>query len=141
MSAPEAVDERSDLLYNEFGRRGNSLLLPQSETQQAELPFSTFPNASSGNRNLFEIALVCALAIMSTITFILALFRGLSADHLGGTYFMMGFTNGVLVLLESLLIVFARNGQLEGTNARFFYAIGLLTLIHSLFTNIVMFSD
>jgi len=125
------MDERSSIVPGISAAAAHSSARPDDD-------FS--PPPTSGIQVILHLVLLGTIALMAIITFILGLIRGIEVDHHGSTYFMLGLMNLLLVAFESLLVLFVRRGDLEGDKTRSFYVIGGLSMLHSIFTNVVLFN-
>ncbi|RUS82062.1 hypothetical protein EGW08_010170 [Elysia chlorotica] len=88
---------------------------------------------------LVQVLFVALVAVMVVITLSLSIYRSIDVTYNGGMYFMLGVCLLGFVIIEILMIVFTRRGDLPKGKTWFLYFVGVCVLFEALFTDILLF--
>ncbi|GFS04754.1 hypothetical protein ElyMa_002919500 [Elysia marginata] len=76
---------------------------------------------------------------MVVITLSLSIYRSIDVEDNGGMYFMLGVCLLGFVIIEVLMIVFTRRGDLPKGKTWFLYFVGVCVIFEAIFTDVLLF--
>ncbi|XP_021379570.1 uncharacterized protein LOC110467029 [Mizuhopecten yessoensis] len=116
---------------------------PLMRTQQttATEANAVFHDKYQGPRaRALQIVFVILVAIMVLVCVILSIYRGIVVGEDGGLYFMLGVSLVGFVVLEIILIIFIRQGELPKEKTWFLYFLGMCVFLEAIFTDILLYN-
>ncbi|XP_033755524.1 uncharacterized protein LOC117338327 [Pecten maximus] len=87
-----------------------------------------------------QIVFVVLIIIMVMVCVVLAIYRGIVVGENGGLYFMLGVCLVGYVILEIILIIFIRQGELPKEKTWFLYFLGMCVILEAIFTDILLYN-
>ncbi|XP_069123697.1 uncharacterized protein [Argopecten irradians] len=87
-----------------------------------------------------QVVFVVLIIIMVLVCVALAIYRGIVVGENGGLYFMLGMCLVGYVILEVILIIFIRQGELPKEKTWFLYFLGMCVILEAIFTDILLYN-
>ena len=95
-----------------------------------------YGNNQSPTSLRLQLLFVALVVVMVVITIGLSLDRGI---ELGTNYFMLGISLIGFVVVEIILILFIRKGELPPEKTWFLYFVGVCVILESIFTDVLLY--
>ncbi|XP_059152833.1 uncharacterized protein LOC131938719 [Physella acuta] len=96
-------------------------------------------SAQSPTSRLIQVLFVGLVVVMALVSICLSIYRGVDVDANGGMYFMLGISLVGFAVVEIIMIIFTRRGDLPKGKTWFLYFVGFCVMLESIFTDVLLF--
>ncbi|KAH9492795.1 hypothetical protein Btru_024731 [Bulinus truncatus] len=112
---------------------------PVANTSDATNEAVYHDSAQSPTARLLQVLFVGLVVVMVLISISLSIYRGSAVKENGGMYFMLGISLIGFALVEIIMIIFTRRGDLPKGKTWFLYFVGFCVMLESIFTDVLVF--
>ncbi|KAK7111219.1 uncharacterized protein [Littorina saxatilis] len=109
---------------------------PSAASSSAVLYHDSSQSPQSRTCQLLFVGLV---VVMVLVTLVLSIWRGIEVTESGFMYFMLGLNLLGFAILEIIMIMFVRRGDLPKGKTWFLYFVGGAVILESIFTDVALF--
>ncbi|KAL8604199.1 hypothetical protein ACOMHN_014767 [Nucella lapillus] len=96
-------------------------------------------SSQSPQARMCQLLFVGLVVIMVLITISLSIYRGLDVSENGFMYFLLGVNLIGFAVLEIIMIIFVRRGDLPKGKTWFLYFVGGAVILEAIFTDVALF--
>ncbi|KAI8793886.1 hypothetical protein BgiMline_005756 [Biomphalaria glabrata] len=96
-------------------------------------------SAQSPTSRFLQILFVGLVVVMVLVSISLSIYRGSDVKENGGMYFMLAISLVGFALVEIIMIIFTRRGDLPKGKTWFLYFVGFCIMLESIFTDVLVF--
>ncbi|CAL1534227.1 unnamed protein product [Lymnaea stagnalis] len=96
-------------------------------------------SAQSPRSRLIQVLFVGLVVVMALVSISLSIYRGADVSENGGMYFMLGISLIGFAIVEIIMIIFTRRGDLPKGKTWFLYFVGFCVMLESIFTDVLVF--
>ncbi|XP_076455034.1 uncharacterized protein LOC143289784 [Babylonia areolata] len=96
-------------------------------------------SSQSPQSRMCQLLFVTLVVIMVIITVSLSIYRGVDVTANGFMYFMLGVNLVGFAILEIIMIIFVRHGDLPKGKTWFLYFVGVAVILEAIFTDVALF--
>ncbi|XP_005094725.1 uncharacterized protein LOC101858333 [Aplysia californica] len=134
------ADDKTGLLS---GSRPSPPPAPSSGSSVAATNITTgavyHDSTQSPTARLLQLVFVALVVVMVLVTLSLSVYRGLDVDTDGSAYFLQGVSLIGFVVIEVMMIIFTRRGDLPKGKSWFLYLVGFCVMLEAIFTDVLLF--
>ncbi|XP_064628251.1 uncharacterized protein LOC135487919 [Lineus longissimus] len=128
------ADDKTGLLSG-----GNKSSVPSSPSAGPSDDALYHDSGQTPRAKLLQIGFVVLTGFMVGLSIILSIVRGAQLRQNGGLYFMLGISLIGFVVIEVLMVIFIRKGDLPKSKTWFVYFIGLCVILEAIFTDVLLY--
>ncbi|KAK7507210.1 hypothetical protein BaRGS_00001145 [Batillaria attramentaria] len=113
---------------------------PSESPAQATTGTALYHDSSqSPQARMCQLLFVALVVVMVLISISLSIYRGTAVEENGFMYFMLGVNLIGFAVLEIIMIMFVRRGDLPKGKTWFLYFVGGAVILESIFTDVALF--